>query len=250
MASEDNRSRRSDVEGLGAAGPQGDRHPVGALGDDRVRQPLALGAEANRRGSRERVELFPPVRDQSDTRLSRRVKTSLDGRRGEDRPHAGADGLGREGIGAIRTEDDGAAKQGVGSPDDRPDVPGVPDALQVEGRRLRPLCPLQGPHRDHPRPRAKGRDVGQQRRLHLFASEVGSRRDQHEPRLRPRRETRLEQILALGREGVLALAVLAVPQLADQLQLLVLGAFDHRMVLWMVLVLFCGFFSWNEKAGR
>jgi hypothetical protein len=51
--------------------------------------------------------------------------------------------------------------------------------------------------------------------------------------------------------------MLAVAQLADQFQLLVVGAFDHLndddsvdVVLLVVMVRLCGFFSWNEKAGR
>ena len=58
------------------------------------------------------------------------------------------------------------------------------------------------------------------------------------------------QILALGREQALALAVLTLTQLAHQLQLLVLGAFDHWMMCGRLCLLVSSFFSWNEKAGR
>jgi hypothetical protein len=44
--------------------------------------------------------------------------------------------------------------------------------------------------------------------------------------------------------------MLPVAQLADQLQLLVLRALDHFVLLMILVVLLGCFFSWNEKAGR
>src|SRR6266576_693417 len=97
-------------------------------------------------------------------------------------------------------------------------------------RQRRSRC-RDGPDRDHARAGAERRNVGEERRDHLFTFEARSGCDQDEPRLRPGGQTRLQQVLALGREQALALAVLAVAQLADQLQLLVLGAFDHLILL-------------------
>src|SRR4029077_13170294 len=55
---------------------------------------------------------------------------------------------------------------------------------------------------------------------------------EQEARLGTGRQPCLDQVLALGREQPLALAVLALAQLANQFQLLVLGAGDHRGVLF------------------
>jgi hypothetical protein len=84
------------------------------------------------------------------------------------------------------------------------------------------------PGRDHPRARAEGGNVSQKVRLDLLPVEFRARGDQHEAGFSPCSQPRLQQILALGREQPLALAMLALAQLADQFQFLVLAALDHR----------------------
>jgi hypothetical protein len=190
------------------------------------------------------------VDNQSDTRLARRLEAGLRRRPGEDGSHAGACRLRREGIGGAGTQNHRGAEQRIERPDDRPDVAGIPHAVQVEAGGRRALRPLQGPDRDHASARPEHRDVGEQLRLDLLAFEAGPRRDQDEPGLDPRRQSRLEEVLTLGGEQVLTLAMLALAQFADQLQLLVVGALDHRVILLVVSFLSGGFFSWNEKAGR
>ena len=73
-------------------------------------------------------------------------------------------------------------------------------------------------------------------------AEPGAGGAQQQPRLGAGGEAGGEQVLALGHEQALALAVLALPQLADQFQLLVVGAGDH-----LVSLLFWCFFSWKQK---
>ena len=140
MASEDIRwaaiaAAAATLSDSATALAQGDRHPPLAAGEHLVGQPLALGAEADRGGAGERVESLAAVGDQSDTRLRASASNSaLHRRPGEDRPHARPDRLRREGVGAIGPEDDRAAEQRVGGADDRPDVAGVADAVQVDAR--------------------------------------------------------------------------------------------------------------------
>src|SRR5680860_451212 len=119
---------------------------------------------------------------------------------------------------------------------------GVGDPVQVAAGRL---------HRVRPGPRPDGApagDLGQQLRLDLLAGEAAARGAEPEARLDTRGQPRLDQVLALGREQALALAMPAIAQLADQLQLLVVGAGNHPVSVRVGRI-----FSWNrgnEKAGR
>src|SRR6185436_7965845 len=101
--------------------------------------------------------------------------------------------------------------------------------MQVEARRASRLDPALRPDGDRPRSRAQAGDVREQPRIDLLTAEPAARRREQEARRGARRQPRLDQVLALGNEGGLALAVLALVQLADQLQLFVLRAFDHRL---------------------
>ena len=103
------------------------------------------------------------------------------------------------------------------------------------------MCPALLPDRDDPGPRSERRDRGEQLRLDLVAPQAAARRAQQQLWLGARGEAGGEQVLALGHEQALALAVLALPQPADQFQLLVLWAGDH-----LVSLLFWCFFSWNR----
>ena len=142
----------------------------------------------------------------------------------------------------------GPSSSACGGADDRADVAGVADPVQVEaGRRrrrrpsaaARPRSPASPSRAPRPRPAAPARPPRRP-----SAGSPAPRLEQ-EARLGAGGQPGLDQVLALGREQPLALAVLALAQLADQLQLLVLGAGDHRVglsVFW-----FGGFFSWNTK---
>src|SRR5439155_19688644 len=90
------------------------------------------------------------------------------------------------------------------------------------------------PDGDRPGARAEGRGGGQQLRLDLLAAlrrQLGAGRGQQEARLDPGRQAGGKQVLALGREQLLALAVLALPQLANQFQLGIVVGSDHRSVV-------------------
>src|SRR5262249_10221278 len=128
----------------------------------------------------------------------------------------------------------GALEQRVRGADDRADVARVGDAVQVDAGRLRHGRPAPLPDRDRARARAKRGDRGEQLGVHLVALEPGIRGYEDQARHRARRQAGVEQVLALAREQALALAVLALAQLANQLQLLVMWAFNHFGVSYRV----------------
>ena len=113
--------------------------------------------------------------------------------------------------------------------DDRADVAGIADAVQVEageppGSAQRwgqtAIARVPEPRVETP-PSSSGSTSSPPSPLPAAVSRKrGSA---------PAASAGLDQVLALGDEGALALAMLALAQLADQLQLLVLGAFDHLM---------------------
>ena len=181
--------------------------------------------------------------DQGDPRRRRRLDPARSGGWAKSEPMLARTAFGENGSAQSGPSTTGAAEQRVGGADDRADVAGVGDAVQVDAGRAGPLGPAQRPDRDHPRARAERRDLGQQLRLDLLAAEAAAGGGEHEARLGAGRQAGLDQVLALAREQALALAVLALAQLADQLQLLVLGAGDHRPVG----LRFGFFFSWTQK---
>ena len=221
---------------------------IAASGEHLVRQPLALGAETDGRRALERIEAGTAVGDESGTGRRRGADIGPDNRLPEDRAHARPHRLRRERVGAVGTEHQGAAEQRVSGADDGPDVPRVADPVQVEAGRAPGLRPTLRPDRNRPRAGAEGRSPSEQLGIDLLAAEAAAGCGQQQTWLDSRGEAGLEQILALGDECALALAVLALVQLAHQLQLLVVGALDHRFRR-------CGgflvvrFFSWNKKSG-
>jgi hypothetical protein len=78
---------------------------------------------------------------------------------------------------------------------------------------------------DHARAGAELADLVQERGLDVAA------RDEHELRVHPGSVRRVDQILALGDEQAGPLPVLSLLELANQLELFVVGAGDHR---WQV----------------
>ena len=176
-----------------------------------------------------RVEPGAAVGDEGGARRRRLPHRGAQRRLGEDRAHARPHRLRRVGVGALGAEDDGAVQQRVGGADDRADVAGVADPVQVEAGRARGVGPAQRPDGDRPRAGAERGGVGQQLRLDLLAAEPGAGGGEDEARLCPGRQPGLEQVLALAGEQALALAVLALAQLAHQLQLLVVRALDHLL---------------------
>ena len=170
-------------------------------------------------------------------------------RLGEDRAHARPHRLRREGVGAAGAEHDRAAEQRVRGAHDRADVAGVADPVQVDAGRAaaprpsaaaRPRSPGSPSRASRPRRAARARPPRRPAPPAAVSSERGSRAGG---------EPRRQQVLALGHEQALALAVLALAQLADQLQLLVLGALDH--LVSVVSVFFsCVSSPGTKKAGR
>jgi hypothetical protein len=130
-------------------------------------------------------------------------------------------------VGALRAQHNAAVDQGVSRPDDGTDVPWVPDPVQVDAHRPRRLAPDLGPRRDGPRPGAEGGARGEQIGLDLGALQPRPSGDQREGGLAAGVQACLQQVLALGEEEALALAVLSLRELADQLQLLVVVRGDH-----------------------
>ena len=167
--------------------------------------------------------------DQRRPRRRRRLELGPQRRLGEDRAHARPHRLRREGVGAVGAERRPcrrAARRRCGR-----------SCRRCRGRRRRA-------GRRRARAGASAQRSGQtaiarvpEPSVETSASSSGSTSSpprpapaavEHEARLGAGGQPGLEQVLALGREQPLALAVLALAQLADQLQLLVLGACDHR----------------------
>ena len=236
MAGDDIRSagdrrRGGDVERLGAAGAQRDRRLDLALGQHRGRQALALGAEAERRRRPSRASRPAPPWATSATRGAGVSPSSArSGGRAKIEPMLARTAFGENGSAQSGPEHDRAVEQRVGGADDRRRR--CRDRRRRAGRRSGACaCSAQrsGQTAIARVPEPSDGDRGQQLRLDLLAAESGAGGGQHEARLGTGRQPGLEQVLALGREQPLALAVLALAQLADQLQLLVLGAGDHRL---------------------
>ena len=155
---------------------QRDRRRHLALGEHRVRQPLALGAEAERRRARQRLQPGAAVGDQRRPRRRRLPQLGPRGRLREDRAHAGPHRLRRERVGAAGAERDRAVEQSVGGADDGADVAGVADAVQIDAGRGRRLGPAQRPDRDHPRAGAERRDTAPAAPARPPPPEVANRR--------------------------------------------------------------------------
>src|SRR5262245_43075239 len=113
--------RRRDVERFGPLAERDADLHVAALGN-RLRQAIALGAEADGRHAVEGVE--PPTAASNQRRpwLRGGVDALPEQGLGEDRPHARPHGVGAERIRTVRPEYDRPADQRLGAPDDRPDV--------------------------------------------------------------------------------------------------------------------------------
>ena len=109
-----------------------------------------------------------PARGSGVAATSQRVESN-----GEDGAHARPDRLRRRRIRRIRVEGDRRRAERVRSPDDRPDVPGVPHAVEEDAERCRHLGPgdLPDGHRPRARPQRRGRI--QERPLHLVAAQPG-----------------------------------------------------------------------------
>ena len=112
-------------------------------------------------------------------------------------------------------------EQGVRAADDRPQVRGIGDSVQVDAKSAGAGIPHLSIHADDAGPGAERADRVEERRLDVLAGA------QDELRRRARGRRRVDQILALGDEQPLALAVLALRELADELQLLVVLTGDH-----------------------
>src|SRR6187551_1664354 len=143
-------------------------------------------------------------------------------------------------VGTVGAEHNRAAEQGLSGADDRANVAGIGNPMQVNAGWPYRSGPDLRPNGDHPRARAKRRDLRQQLRLDFLAADLATGEAEQDAGLGASGQPRLDQVLALGREQSLALALLALAQLADQFQLLVVGAGNHP-----VLVRVGRIFSWN-----
>ena len=140
-------------------------------------QALALGAEAERRRARQRLQAVAAVGDQ-------RRPAAPASPRPRPAPAAGAKiepMLARTAFGEKGSAQPGPSttvpsSRACGGADDRADVAGVADAVQVDAGRAAALGPAQRPDRDRPRARAERGDRGQQLRLDLLAAERRCRR--------------------------------------------------------------------------
>ena len=185
---------------------------------------LALGAENERRGSRE-VDLFERsavMRDQRDA-TPRRV-AEREQRHAEDRAHRRPDRLRPSRIGAAVRQRNERRAQRVGSSDQRPDVARVADVPEGEpdGRlAARQVAPAEDA--DDPRRMAERRDVGQQRRLDVFA------RDEQLSGFDSDAARRSNEVFALGDEEAELVPPAAVLELADELELLVVARGDQAL---------------------
>ena len=235
MAGDDNRSQAIAA----AAATLSDSAPPGRSGivtstshsrEDLGGQALALGAEAERRdagraprGPRRRARRAPPAAPASRRPGPRR-------RLAEDRAHARPHRLRREGVGAVGAEHDRAAEQGVRRcgrsrrrcrgrrprAGRRRAAAAPPPSAAARPRS--PACPSRG---SRPPPSSSGSTSSPPSPL---PAAVSSKRGSA-PAARPAASRSSPSVT----NSALALAVLALAQLADQLQLLVVGAGDHRL---------------------
>ena len=248
--------RGGDVQRLGAARAQGDRRGRVAGGDDL--RPAAPRARPRGRGSRRRRApraRLAAVGDERDPRRRGRLERGDPQRRPrEDRAHARPHRLRPVGVGAVRAEDDGAAEQRVGGADDRADVAGVGDAVQVEagrGRRSvgarppaapRPRSPASPSRARRRRPAAPARPPRRPARRRARCRRRPARtaarpRSPARPRPGPRPRSRT----APRARGASARAACG-PASASRCRLVIIGAVLVSVRSESV--------SWNEKAGR
>ena len=184
-----------DVQRLGAS-VQGNRH-AGVAGGERPRAAaLPLGAQADGPGAGQRRQSFAPVGDQGDPRAGGLLDPGDARRRpGEERSHARPGGLRAVGIGTVGTERDRRIEERVGGADDRPDVAGIADPVEVDAGRRGALRSAGGQtaipgSRSRARTRSRAgpgrprRPVGLRRRTRSDPVRR-CRGDQHEPRLAP-----------------------------------------------------------------
>ena len=189
------RRRRGDVERVGTARAQGDRHPRAR----RRRAPPRAAPRARRRGRRwrrRRACRVPRPRGRRKRHAARAWPRPRPAAAAERRsspcwraPPSGENGSAQSGP---RTT--GAAEQRVGGAHDRPDVARVADAVQVE-QGANAVVPGSGttasgrcdrPDGDHPRAGAERRDVGEQLGLDLLALEARARPRRARTAARPR----------------------------------------------------------------
>ena len=166
------RRRGGDVERLGAAGPQRDRH-----------LDLALGAAPRRAGPRARRRGRPSPRPASASRPAPPWATSATRGAGVASTLGPQPAAGRRSSPcspappSARTGRRSRDRATTGPPSSASavrtivaDVAGVADAVQVDAGRAGPLRPAQRPDRDRPRAGAERGDAGQQLRLDLLAA--------------------------------------------------------------------------------
>ena len=139
----------------------------------------------------------------------------------EDRAHARAHGLGRVRVGAARTERDARRAERVRGPQDRADVAGIADAVQIDTQRADRLAPalLVDPDHAGSRPeRRGGAQGGGVDVVKTVAAEVGTGQPEAFDRLAPRLMRRADEILALDRKAPAARALAPVAQAPNSLQ--------------------------------
>ena len=252
IRSRGDRRRGGDVERLGAAGAQRDRHLGLAL--RRAPRPAAPRARRRGRASRRRPAPSSPSPPWA-TRATRGAGVSSTSARAggwaKIEPMLARTAFGEKGSAQPGPSDDRAVEQGVGGADDRADVAGVADPVQVDAGRAGRLGPAQRPDRDRPRARAERRD-----------------RRPAAPARPPRRRGRCRRRLSRKRGSAPAASPASTrssPSVANRpsrsrclrsrsLRTSFSFSFWGLAIIWSVRVrlslLVGGFFSWNEKAGR
>ena len=252
MASDDirsqrDRSRGGDVQRLGAAARSG--IVTCRLAGRRAPRPAAPRARRRGRASRHRSRAVEAPRRRGRPARPAAPACSPTPARASGwakiEPMLARTAFGENGSAQPGPSTTVPSSRACGGADDRADVAGIGDAVQVDaGRAARarpsaaarprsPGCPSRAPR---PRPAARARPPRRPGRCR--------RRSSTKRGSAPARQPGLDQVLALGRRTAPSRSrCLRVAQLADQLQLLVLGARDHRSC-----VFYLRFFSWNEKA--
>ena len=156
----------------------------------------------------------------------------------EDRPHACANRLRAVRIGAVGAEGDARRAEGVGRANDRADVAGIADAVEVDTERSgRPRRPGLLVDADRAGARPKRRGAVEQRRVDLQPTAVvsvagerttESRRAEHDQGGDAGRERGRLEVLPLRDEPSRSLARRAPGQLPDLFEVLVFVGGDHR----------------------
>ena len=241
------RSRGGDVERLGGRRAAAGSSPAASqLGQHLRRQALALGAEAERRGAVQRVEPRAAVGDQRDPRRAaspRPGRAAAAGRRSS--PCSPAPPSGRSGSAQSGPSTTVPPSRACGGADDRADVAGVADAVQVDAGRRRllrpataarprsPECPSRAPR---PRPAAPARPPRRRGRCRRRSAGSAARRP---PPARPRAGPRPRSRTAPRARGACARAACG-------------PASASRFGGWRSSRVGFGsgfFFSWNVKSG-